>query len=301
MAKEWYCDARKLADAEALSRAVIEKTLGAIKQEQYKLTKKLKEAQSGRLRAEAGLKNVEKQAEGQGQKLHVTKINLATKKQAILDLKVVLQKAKEETQLAKEAAEVEKRAAYQLGMEETQVRIVEELSEVCRDYCSVTWDKAFSVAGVPADSTWRLPENVFYPLKIREVPTDALETSQQPAAILDAILIAETTTGPSQVADQGEEAEGEKGKGKGKGKKPSSKSKDPSKEKVAEAEGQGVDPQAKDIPPFQSEKKEDPPTEVQPLGFFFFFFSIILKQSCILFLFSKTSRPIVLYYLYLLM
>ena len=301
VAKEWYCDARKLADAEALSRTVIEKTLGAIKQEQYKLTKKLKKAQSGRLRAEAGLKNVEKQAEGQGQKLHVTKINLATKKQAILDLKVVLQKAKEETQLAKEAAEVEKRAAYQLGMEETQVRIVEELSEVCRDYYSVTWDKVLNVAGVPADSAWRLPENVFYPPEIREVPVDAPKTSEQPAAIPDAIPIAETTKGPSQVADQGEEVEGEKGRGKGKGKKPFSKSKDPSKEKVTKAEGHGVDPQAKDVLPSQSEQKEDPPAEVQPLGFFsFFFFSIILKKSCILFLLSKTSCLIVLYYLYFL-
>ena len=53
---------RKLADAEAHSRAEIEKTLGAIKQEQYELTEKLKEAQSGSLSAEAGLKNAEKQA-----------------------------------------------------------------------------------------------------------------------------------------------------------------------------------------------------------------------------------------------
>ena len=42
----------------------------------------------------------------------MTEINLTTKKQAILDLKAVLQKAKEETQLAKEAVEAEKRAAF---------------------------------------------------------------------------------------------------------------------------------------------------------------------------------------------
>ena len=83
--------------------------------------------------------------------MHVTKINLATEKQVVLDLKAALQKA-EETQLAKEAVEAEKRAAYQLGVKETQVRLAKELSEVCRDYCSVTWDKALSVAGVPTDS-----------------------------------------------------------------------------------------------------------------------------------------------------
>ena len=138
MAKEWYSDARKLANAEAFSRTKMEKTLGAIKQEQYELTEKLKEAQSGHLSVEAGLKNAEKQVEDQHQKLHVTEINLATKKQAILDLKTALQKAKEEVQLAKEAAEVEKRAAYQLGVEETEARLTEELSEVCKDYCSIS-------------------------------------------------------------------------------------------------------------------------------------------------------------------
>ena len=57
MAKEWYRNACKLADAKALSRAKMEKTLGVIKQEQYELTEKLKEVQSGRLSVEAGLKS----------------------------------------------------------------------------------------------------------------------------------------------------------------------------------------------------------------------------------------------------
>ena len=121
MAEEWYRDAR--ANAEALSHLEIEKTLGAIKQEQYELTEKLKEAQSAHLSIEAGLKTAEKQAEDQCQKLHVTEINLATKKQIVLDLKAALQKAKE-------AAEAEKRAAFQLGVEKTQVRLAEELSKV---------------------------------------------------------------------------------------------------------------------------------------------------------------------------
>ena len=64
----------------------------------------------------------------------------------------MLQKAKEEVQLAKEAAEVEKRAAYQLGVEETEARLTKELLEVCRDYCSITWSQALNAVGVPADS-----------------------------------------------------------------------------------------------------------------------------------------------------
>ena len=159
MAEEWYRDAHKLADAEALSHAEIEKTLGAIKQEHHELTEKFKEAELGRKSVEARLKNAEKQAEDQRQKLHVTEINLATEKQAILELKAELQKAKE-------AAEAEKRAAYQLGVEEMQVRLTEELSELCRDYCGITWDKVLNVADVPVDSAWRLLENIFYPPEI---------------------------------------------------------------------------------------------------------------------------------------
>jgi len=90
----------------------------------------------------------------------VTEINLATEKQAILDLKAALQKAKEEVQLAKEAIKAEKRVAYQLGVEETEARLTEELLEVCRDYCSISWAQALNAAGVPADSVMRLPENV---------------------------------------------------------------------------------------------------------------------------------------------
>ena len=85
-----------MADVEALSHAEVEKTLGALKQEHHELAEKLKETEIGRRSAEVGLKTAKKQAEDQRQLLHVTEINLGTEKQAILDLKVMLQKAKEE-------------------------------------------------------------------------------------------------------------------------------------------------------------------------------------------------------------
>ena len=44
----------------------------------------------------------------------------------------------EATQLLKKAAEVEKQAAYMLGMEETQARLTKEFSAVCRDYCDIS-------------------------------------------------------------------------------------------------------------------------------------------------------------------
>ena len=61
-----------------------------------------------RLCAEASLKTMERQAEDQRQKLHLTEIDLATQRQLVIDLKVELQKAKEAAQLAKEATEAEK-------------------------------------------------------------------------------------------------------------------------------------------------------------------------------------------------
>ena len=106
----------------------------------------------------------------------MTEINLATEKQTVLDLKAALQKAKKETQVAKEAIEAEKRAVFQLGVEKTQVRLAKELSEVCMDYRSVTRGKALNVTGVSVDSVSRLPESVYYLPKIREVPTDVPES-----------------------------------------------------------------------------------------------------------------------------
>ena len=66
-----------------------------------------------------------------------------------------LQKARETTQLAKEAAKTEKQAAYMLGVEETQARLTEELSAVCREYCGISWGKALDAAGVPMGSDLR--------------------------------------------------------------------------------------------------------------------------------------------------
>ena len=81
MAEEWVRDARKEAKAEALSRVDVEKSLGALKQEWVEMSEKLKAVDQARLNAEAGLKTVERQAENQCQKLHLTEIDLATERQ----------------------------------------------------------------------------------------------------------------------------------------------------------------------------------------------------------------------------
>ena len=102
MAEEWIKNARNETMAEAQSCVEAEKMLGALKQDQARLSEKLKEALQARDSAEASLKTAEKQVEDQRQKLYVTEVNLATKKQLVKDLRAELQKAKEAAQLAKE-------------------------------------------------------------------------------------------------------------------------------------------------------------------------------------------------------
>ena len=85
------------------------------------------------------------------------------------ELREELRKAREVAQLVKEAAEAENQTAYMLGMEETQAKLTEEFSTVCRDYYDISWGKALDVAGVPVDSNLRRPESIYYDPEIREL------------------------------------------------------------------------------------------------------------------------------------
>ena len=60
MAEEWVHDARNEAKAEALSHADVEKSLGALKQEQAEMSEMLKAADQAHLSAEAGLKTIKR-------------------------------------------------------------------------------------------------------------------------------------------------------------------------------------------------------------------------------------------------
>ena len=92
--------------------------------------------------------------------MHYTEINLATEKQLVTELREELQKAREAVQLVNETAEAEKQAAYTLGVEKTQARLIEELSNVCKEYYGISWGKAFDVAGVPVEFDLRWPESI---------------------------------------------------------------------------------------------------------------------------------------------
>ena len=60
MTEEWYREADNRTKAEALICAEVEKSLGAIKQEQLELSEKLKSVDQARFNAEVGLKTAER-------------------------------------------------------------------------------------------------------------------------------------------------------------------------------------------------------------------------------------------------
>ena len=82
--------------------------------------------------------------------------------------------------------------------EETEARLSEEIPEVCRDYCSISWAHALDAARIPTNSALRLPEKVFFPPEIRENPDGALEASEQAMAIPDAIPLLDKAKDPAK-------------------------------------------------------------------------------------------------------
>ena len=204
----------------------MEVELGTLKENHAKMAEQLKEAVRARDSAEAGLKTIERQFEEVCKNLHYTEINLATKKQMVIELREELHKVREAAQLLKEAAEAEKEVAYTLGMEEIQARLTEESSAVARDYCDISWSKALNAAGIPADSSLRRPESIYYDLDIRELsdpsssfPEQAAQVSEVPKADQVPLAPVETSMDSHQDTSKGKEAETLQGKDKGKEKK----------------------------------------------------------------------------------
>ena len=72
----------------------------------------------------------------QWQKLHITEIDLATEKQAVLDLRAELQKAKDATWVAKEVDVATVKASYERGVLDTKTRLSKEVVVACKDYCT---------------------------------------------------------------------------------------------------------------------------------------------------------------------
>ena len=110
-----------------------------------------------------GLKTTEKQAKDMQQKLHITEINLATKKQAVLDLKMQLLRSEAVARVVREAAEAAVKVSYEHRVFETETKLTEEVAVVYKDYCTESWEVAMDRAEVPVDYELRKVENIFFP------------------------------------------------------------------------------------------------------------------------------------------
>ena len=185
MAEEWVKNSRGETRLALNARAEAEAQLGALKEKQAKMAEQVKEALRARDSAEAGLKTTKKQFEENCKELYYFKINLATEKQMVTEFREELRKAREAAQLLKEATKAEKQAAYDLRVQETQSRLTEEFSTVARDYCDITWGKAFDVARVPADSNLRRPESIYYDSDICELPGLGSPPPEHPAQVFE--------------------------------------------------------------------------------------------------------------------
>ena len=193
------------------------------------MAEEVKQALKEKASAEAGLKTTERQAEDLRKELHYCEINLATEKQMVKNLCEELHKAREAAQLLKEAAEAKKQVAYALRVQETQSRLTEEFSTVARDYYAITWGKALDAAGIPADSSLRRLESIYYDSDIRELPGSSSPPPEQPAQMSKAPTTNQAPPAPVEVptdsrqdAGQGKKVEAPQGKDKnhdkGKGK-----------------------------------------------------------------------------------
>ena len=87
MAEEWVKNSREEVNVEVQSHLIAEKAVRALRLEKDNLNEKVKEAIKVWDNTEAGLKTTTRQAEDMRQQLHITEINLATEKKAVLDLK----------------------------------------------------------------------------------------------------------------------------------------------------------------------------------------------------------------------
>ena len=168
----------------------------------------------------------ERQFEKVRKQLDYTEINMETEKQLVTELREELRKAREAAQLFKEAIEAEKQAAYTLGVQETQGKLTEEFSAVARDYCDISWGKALYVAGIPADSSLRRLESIYYNPDIRElsspsssIPEQLAQVSEVPKADQVPPAPVEASMDSHQDVGKRKEAEAPQGKDKGKEKK----------------------------------------------------------------------------------
>ena len=108
------------------------------------------------------LKIAETQAEDQHKQLHMTKIELATQRQLVMNLMAELKKAKDAARMVREAFEAKETTSYERRVLEMEAQLAEEVARVCKDYYTKTWVEALNQVGVPVDFVLRRVENILF-------------------------------------------------------------------------------------------------------------------------------------------
>ena len=100
---------------------------------------------------------------------------------------------------------------------------------MCRDYCDISWGKALDVARVPANSSLRQPESIYYNPEIREPSDPNSSHPEQTTQVFELPKVDQVPLAPLKVSKdshqnvgKGKEVETLKGKDKGQDKKKNS-------------------------------------------------------------------------------
>ena len=101
---------------------------------------------------------------------------------------------------------------YALGVQETHSRLTEEFSAVARDYCDITWGKALNATGIPADSSLRRPESIYYESDIRELPSPSFPPPEQPAQVSEVPIADQVPPTPVEVPTDSRQDAGQRKK-----------------------------------------------------------------------------------------
>ena len=144
---------------------------------------------------------------------------------------------------------------------------------MARDYCDITWGKALDVAGIPADSSLRLPESIYYDSNIRELPGSSSPPLEHHVQVFEALT---TDQAPSAPVEAPTDSRQDDGQGK-KVEAPQGKDKNQDK-------GKG---QASDTAVSQSKQVADPgapKAQAQDISFsskfFFSMFNLSVQETC---------------------
>nr|XP_023878546.1 actin cytoskeleton-regulatory complex protein pan1-like [Quercus suber] len=206
VAEEWNIKFHLEAQVAVQSQFEVERVLGQLKDDYAGLSEQLKTVTRERDNNKAGLQTAETQAEEQCKQLRASKINLATARELVEDLRAELQKAREDAQaaeqavqLAKESVEAERKAAYQLGVDETGKELTEQFASVARDYCDLLEAPEPSPVGGASPSAPNAPGKALLPVEPAKDKGQGLDEEEIPAESQSHAPEAAAQTG--QVAD----------------------------------------------------------------------------------------------------